>query len=499
MTPEHLDVLIVGAGLSGVGAAIRLTRHLPDASFALLEARDTLGGTWDLFRYPGVRSDSDMFTLGYRDRPWADARMLAPGGAILDYVRESAEEYGVVERIRYGHRVSRAEWSTSEARWTVTAERTGTGIGTDSGTGGTGGTVQFTCDFLYVCSGYYRYDEGYTPDLPGIGAFAGDLVHPQHWPADLDVGGREVVVVGSGATAVTLVPALADRGAHVTMLQRSPTYIAAVPAVDRTVERLLSRWPGGIPRRVAMALIRWRSILSGILIYQASRRVPGLVKRVLRRRALRALPRGFDIDRHLAPVYNPWDERLCATPDGDFFAAIRTGAAEIVTDGIAEITPGGVRLASGPELPADVLVTATGFQLMLFGGIAFAVDGEDVDLARATAYKGMMISGLPNFAFAMGYTNASWTLKIDLVNDHIVRLLRRMRRRGYRIVVPRETASAFPPRPLLPLQSGYIARSEHLLPRQGSRTPWRLHQNYLRDTVLLRAQAVESEGLDFRR
>ncbi|MFD3443520.1 flavin-containing monooxygenase [Microbacteriaceae bacterium 4G12] len=498
MTPEHLDVLIVGAGLSGVGAAIRLTRHLPEASFALLEARDTLGGTWDLFRYPGVRSDSDMFTLGFRDRPWADARMLAPGGAILDYVRESAEEFGVVERIRYGLRVVRAEWSTADARWTVTAERTGTG-GENGGTDGTGDTVRFTCGFLYVCSGYYRYDEGYTPDLPGIDAFAGDLVHPQHWPADLRLGGREVVVIGSGATAVTLVPALAERGAHVTMLQRSPTYIAAVPAVDRTVERVLGRWSGGLPRRVAMALIRWRSILSGILIYQASRRVPGLVKRVLRRRALRALPAGFDIDRHLAPVYNPWDERLCATPDGDFFAAIRTGAAEIVTDGIAEVTPGGVRLASGRELPADVLVTATGFQLMLFGGIAFSVDGTDIDLSRATAYKGMMVSGLPNFAFAMGYTNASWTLKIDLVNDHIVRLLRRMRRRGYRVVVPRETASAFPARPLLPLKSGYIARSQHLLPKQGSRTPWRLHQNYLRDTVLLRARAVESEGLEFRR
>jgi monooxygenase len=488
MTREHLDVLIVGAGLSGIGAAIRLTRHVPDVSFALLEARDTLGGTWDLFRYPGVRSDSDMFTLGYRDRPWADARMLAPGHAILDYVRQSAEEFGVGEHIRYGLRVTRAEWSTVDARWTVTAEH-----------GGTGESVEFTCGFLYVCSGYYRYDEGYTPDLPGIGAFGGDLVHPQHWPADLELGGRRVVVIGSGATAVTLVPALAERGARVTMLQRSPTYIAAVPAVDRTVERLLNRWPGGLTRRLAMAVIRWRSILNGILIYQLARRAPGLVKRVLRRRALRALPPGYDIDRHLTPVYDPWDERLCAAPDGDFFAAIRTGAAEIVTDGIVEVTGEGVRLASGRQLPADVLVTATGFRLMLFGGIAFAVDGVDVDLSRATAYKGMMVSGLPNFAFAMGYTNASWTLKIDLVNDHIVRLLRLMRRRRYRIVVPRETPAAFPPRPLLPLQSGYIRRSEHLLPKQGTRTPWRLHQNYLRDTVLLRARAVESEGLEFSR
>jgi monooxygenase len=491
MAREHLDVLIVGAGLSGVGAAIRLTRTLPDVSFALLEARDTLGGTWDLFRYPGVRSDSDMFTLGYRDRPWADARMLAPGDAILDYVRESAEEFGVSGRIRYGLRVARAEWSTADARWTVTAERTGTPGAVE--------TVEFTCGFLYVCSGYYRYDEGYTPDLPGRGAFGGTLVHPQHWPADLELAGRDVVVIGSGATAVTLVPALAQRGAHVTMLQRSPTYIASVPAVDRTVERLLRRSPRGLPRRVAMALIRWRSILNGILIFQAARRAPGLVKRVLRRRALRVLPPGYDIDRHLTPVYDPWDERLCATPDGDFFEAIRTGAAEIVTDGIAELTPAGVRLASGRELAADVVVTATGFRLMLFGGIAFSVDGIGVDLARATAYKGMMISGLPNFAFAMGYTNASWTLKIDLVNDHLVRLLRRMRRRGYRVVVPRETASAFPPRPLLPLKSGYIRRSEHLLPKQGSRTPWRLHQNYLRDTVLLRARAVESEGLEFSR
>jgi monooxygenase len=494
MAPEHVDVLIVGAGLSGVGAAIRLTRSLPEVSFALLEARDTLGGTWDLFRYPGVRSDSDMFTLGYRDRPWADARMLAPGDAILDYVRESAEHFGVSGRIRYGHRVSRADWSSSHARWTLTVERAG-----GDGTGGPVESIELTCGFLYVCSGYYSYDSGYTPHLPGIETFGGDLVHPQQWPADLTLDGRRVVVIGSGATAVTLVPALAQRGAHVTMLQRSPTYIAAVPAVDRSVERLLGRWRGGLPRRVAMALIRWRSILTGILIYQAARRAPALVKRVLRRRALRALPPGYDIDRHLTPVYDPWDQRLCATPDGDFFAAIRSGSAEIVTDGIAEITARGVRLASGRELAADVLVTATGLRLELFGGIAFTVDGADVDLARATAYKGMMVSGLPNFAFAMGYTNASWTLKIDRVNDHIVRLLRRMRRHGYRTVVPRETAGAFPALPLLPLQSGYIKRSEHLLPKQGSRTPWRLHQNYLRDTVLLRTRAVESEGLEFSR
>jgi cation diffusion facilitator CzcD-associated flavoprotein CzcO len=501
MEREHLDVLIVGAGLSGVGAAIRLTRRLPEVSFALLEARDALGGTWDLFRYPGVRSDSDMFTLGYRDRPWADARMLAPGDAILDYVRESAEEFGVVERVRFGHRVTRAEWSTAEAHWTVTVERdpAGDGLAAGTGTARIPETVELTCGFLYVCSGYYRYDEGYTPDLPGLDAFGGTVVHPQHWPAELPLDGREVVVIGSGATAVTLVPALAERGAHVTMLQRSPTYIAAVPAVDRTVERMLGRWAGGPARRVAMALIRWRSILNGILIFQAAQRAPGLVKRVLRRRALRALPAGFDIDTHLAPVYDPWDQRLCATPDGDFFAAIREGRADIVTDGIDGVTAEGVRLASGRELPADVLVTATGFRLMLFGGIAFAVDGAEVDLSRATAYKGMMVSGLPNFAFAIGYTNASWTLKIDLVNDHLVRLLRRMRRRGYRVVVPRETAAAFPPRPLLPLKSGYITRSEHLLPKQGSRTPWRLHQNYLRDTVLLRARAVESEGLEFSR
>jgi len=481
-------VLIVGAGLSGVGAAIRLTRDLPEVSFALIEARDALGGTWDLFRYPGVRSDSDMFTLGYRDRPWADARMLAPGEAILDYVRQSAEEFGVDERIRYGHRVTRAEWSTDDARWTVTAER-----------GATRESVRITCGFLYICSGCYRYDGGYTPDLPGLADFGGDLVHPQHWPDDLDLDGRDVVVVGSGATAVTLVPALVARGARVTMLQRSPTYIAAVPAVDRRVERLLRRWPDGRRRRAAMALIRWRSILSGIAIYQAARRAPGLVKRVLRRRARRLLPAGFDLETHLTPAYDPWDERLCATPDGDFFEAVRSGRAAIVTDGIERVTARGVRLASGRELDADVLVTATGFRLELFGGIAFTVDGSDVDLADTVAYKGMMVSGLPNFAFAIGYTNASWTLKIDLVNDHIVRLLRRMRRRGYHAVVPRETAGAFPPRPLLPLSSGYIRRSEHLLPRQGSRMPWRLHQNYLRDMLLLRLRAVEGEGLEFRR
>ena len=480
MAVEHVDVLIVGAGLSGIGAACHLRTRCPDKSLAILEARGAIGGTWDLFRYPGVRSDSDMFTLGYVFRPWTDARAIADGPAIRRYVVDTAREYGVDRLIRFHHRVVSAAWSTPDARWTVRVDR------------GDAGPVELTCSFLYVCSGYYRYDEGYTPALPGIDRFRGRVVHPQHWPEDLDHTGARVVVIGSGATAVTLVPALAGAAAHVTMLQRSPSYVASMPARDPLADLLRRR----LPARAAYPLIRWKNVGVTTLIYQLSRRAPGLMKSLLRRGARRMLPAGYDVDVHFAPAYNPWDQRLCLVPDGDLFAAISTGRASVVTDRIDTFTEHGLRLASGAELPADVVVTATGLNLLAIGGMTLAVDGSDIDLADTVAYKGMMLSGVPNFALTLGYTNASWTLKADLVAGYVCRLLRHMDARGYRTATPVAPASGARD-PIINLKSGYVLRSLHLLPRQGAVAPWRLHQNYARDLRLMRYGPIEDEGIGF--
>ncbi|MFI7519601.1 flavin-containing monooxygenase [Micromonospora globbae] len=483
MACEHVDVLIVGAGLSGVGAACHLRRRCPEKTYALLEARDALGGTWDLFRYPGVRSDSDMFTLGYSFRPWTGPTSIADGGAIRAYIRDTAREYGVDRHIRYRHRVVRADWDSATARWTVHAHRDDTGE-----------TVRLTCGFLHVCAGYYRYDAGHTPDLPGLDRFTGRVVHPQHWPADLDHGGSRVVVIGSGATAVTLVPALAARAAHVTMLQRSPSYVLALRSRDALADTLRRR----LPARAYHAVVRGKNVLVTTATYQLSRRAPGLVRRLLRRGVARRLPAGFDVDRHFSPRYDPWDQRLCIAPDGDFFAALADGRASVVTDTIDTFTAHGIRLASGEELPADVVVTATGLNLRVLGGMALRVDGVEVDPARTVAYKGMMLSGVPNLALTIGYTNASWTLKADLVAAYVCRLLRHLDRTGQQIVTPRP-----PPDdervPLIDLRSGYVLRSLDALPRQGRKAPWRLHQNYLRDLVLMRHGRIDDEGVRFSR
>ncbi|TDB74967.1 NAD(P)/FAD-dependent oxidoreductase [Micromonospora sp. KC723] len=483
MACDHVDVLIVGAGLSGVGAACHLRRDCPDKTYAVLEARGAIGGTWDLFRYPGVRSDSDMFTLGYSFKPWTDPKAIADGDSIRDYVRDTAREYGVGEHIRFHHRVVRAEWDSVAARWTVYAHRADTGE-----------DVALTCSFLFTCAGYYRYDAGYTPELPGIDRFTGKLVHPQHWPAELDHTGRRVVVIGSGATAVTLVPAMARRAAHVTMLQRSPTYVLSLPSRD-VVADALRRW---LPPTAAHPLVRWKNVLLGTVNFQLSRRAPGLVRRLLRRAAKGRLPAGYDVDRHFSPRYDPWDQRLCVAPDGDLFEAVRAGRASVVTDTIDTFTEHGVRLASGEELPADVVVTATGLNLLALGGMGVAVDGVDVDLADTVAYKGMMLSGVPNFALTIGYTNASWTLKADLVATYVCRLLRHLDATGDQIVTP------VPPpdgalAPLIDLTSGYVLRSLDTLPRQGSRAPWRLHQNYPRDVLLMRHGRLVDEGVRFSR
>jgi len=478
---EHLDVLIVGAGLSGIGAAWHLQERCPGRSYAIFEAREELGGTWDLFRYPGIRSDSDMHTLGYRFKPWTEAKSIADGPAILEYVRETARENGIEGKIRFGHRVVAADWSSEESRWTVTAER-----------GDTGEAVRLTCDFLWACSGYYRYDEGFTPRFEGEERFVGPIVHPQHWPEDLDYADKRVVVIGSGATAVTLVPAIAEKASHVTMLQRSPTYIASLPGEDRIAAALRRR----LPERLAYAAVRWKNVLIQTLFYQLSRRRPELVKRLIRKGVQRSLPPGFDVDRHFKPRYDPWDQRMCLVPDGDLFRALSEGGASVVTDTIASFTERGVQLESGEQLEADVIVTATGINLLFLGGAELSVDGAPVDLASTMAYRGMMLSGVPNMAFTTGYTNASWTLKADLTSEYVCRLLDHMAAHGYRRCVP-EVDPSIHEEPLLNLNSGYVLRSLDEFPKQGSREPWKLRQNYLFDIRTLRRGSLDDGALRF--
>ncbi|RPE74307.1 MULTISPECIES: NAD(P)/FAD-dependent oxidoreductase [unclassified Frondihabitans] len=482
---EHVDVIIVGAGLSGIGAAARLKRELPGKTFAILESRGAVGGTWDLFRYPGVRSDSDMYTLGYSFRPWKGAKAIADGGSIRDYIEGTVDDEGLRSRILLGHRVVDASWSSETALWTITAIRTGDSEYVEGGDTAGSETVTFTCGFLSVCSGYYRYDEGFTPEITGSESFEGRLVHPQHWPTDLDYDGKRVVIVGSGATAVTLVPSMAGRAEHVTMLQRSPTYIAAVPSRDHLADRLRGR----VPDRLAYGIVRAKNIVSSMLTYQLARRRPEALKAMLRKSATEKLPQGFAVDTHLTPTYEPWDQRLCAIPNGDLYRSISAGEADIVTDRITRITPTGIDLASGARLDADVIVTATGLNLLVMGGMTLSVDGSPVDVSKALTYKGMMLAGVPNFALTIGYTNASWTLKADLVASYVCRLLAKMDRSGIAWVIPVAPTDVADGdvAPLIDLQAGYVLRGVGLLPQQGARSPWRLHQNYLRDFGLLRA------------
>ena len=480
--PEHFDVLIVGAGLSGVGAAWHLEDRRPGTSYAILEAREDLGGTWDLFRYPGIRSDSDMHTLGYRFRPWTKSKTITDGDSILEYVRDTAREAGIDRKIRYRHRVVRAEWSSEDARWLVEAERTDTGE-----------VVRLSCGFLWMCSGYYRYDQGYTPEFEGTDSFAGRIVHPQHWPEDLDYEGKRVVVIGSGATAVTLVPAMAGDAAQVTMLQRSPTFVASLPAID-PVARLLRRV---LPRRAVYPIVRWKNVLIQTLVYQLSRRRPDLLRRFLRKGVERALPPGYDVDTHFEPSYNPWDQRLCAVPNGDLFRAISRGEAEVVTDRIETFTERGLRLESGRELEADVIVTATGLNLLFLGGIEVSVDGSPVDVPSKMTYKGMMLNDVPNAALTVGYTNASWTLKADLTSEFVCRLLAHMDAQGYDTCVAEVNDPTVAPEPLLDFTSGYVLRSIDQLPKSGSKEPWRLRQNYIFDLRTIRRAPLEDGTMSF--
>ena len=473
---EHFDVLIVGAGLSGVGAAWRLQQELPGSTYAILEARDAIGGTWDLFRYPGVRSDSDMFTLGYPFRPWRGAESLAPGDKIRRYIEETAAEAGITPKIRFGTRVTSADWSSADARWTVRAAN---------------GPV-LTCDFLYTCTGYYDYAQGYQPDFPGRADYRGRLVHPQFWPADLDYSGKRVVVIGSGATAVTLVPAMTDRAAHVTMLQRSPTYVVALPNRDVVADaarRLL-------PAKPANSVARAVNILRAQGFYQLARRRPKLARRLLRSGAMRAFGNPAYVDEHFKPAYEPWDQRLCVIPEGDLFTAITSGKASVVTDHIDTFVTEGIRLRSGTVLQADIVVSATGLSLQPVGGMLVSLDGTPVEIGRHAAYRGLMLGGVPNLAYCIGYTNASWTLRADLSSRYVCKLLKHMRRHGYAVATPQA-----PPgqgRPLLDLASGYVRRALDKFPRQGERDPWLVRQNYLRDVVTT-PRADVTRDMTFRR
>ncbi|HEX4866607.1 MAG TPA: NAD(P)/FAD-dependent oxidoreductase [Acidimicrobiales bacterium] len=481
-TTEHLDVLVVGAGLSGICAGHYLQAENPWASYAIFEARGAIGGTWDLFRYPGVRSDSDMFTLGYPFRPWKSSRMIVDGESIRHYIEDTAAEEGIDTHIRFHHKVVRAEWSTDDACWHITAERTDTGE-----------TFELTCGFVLNCSGYYRYDHGYQPDFPGADRFKGQLIHPQHWPQDLDHAGKKVVVIGSGATAVTLVPSLADTGAQVTMLQRSPTYIATVPG-DNPVVGALQR---ALPDKVAGSAVRWAHALGAQALYGLSQRYPAPVKKLLRLGLRLQLPRGYDIDTHFTPKYDPWDERMCAVPGGDLFKAIKSGRAEMVTDHIDTFTETGIRLQSGQELEADIIVSATGLELLFLGGIELVVDREAVELKERLTYKGMMLEGVPNLAIAIGYTNASWTLRCDLTCRYVSRLLNHMRATGLRQCTPVNDDPAVVPAPLLDLRSGYIQRAKDRMPKQGSRPPWQVYQSYLQDYRATRRADVEDGVVRF--
>jgi monooxygenase len=483
---EHVDVIVVGAGISGIGAAYHLITRCPDRTFAILDGRDDIGGTWDLFRYPGVRSDSDMHTLGYSFKPWTAEKSIADGPSIMAYLRETVAEHGIDRHIRFGHLVTNASWSSDDARWTVTT--------TDRHTGG---TVTFTCNFLFMCSGYYSYRGGHTPDFAGRDSFRGTIVHPQAWPDDLDHTGKRVVVIGSGATAMTLVPAMADQAAHVTMLQRSPTYVVAAPdrdVVANTLRKVL-------PDKVAYGITRTKNVAMQQFMYGRTRTAPDKVKQMLLKRVRKELP-GVDVDTHFTPRYNPWDERMCLVPNGDLFQSIRSGKASVVTDHIDHFDETGIALRSGEHLDADIIVTATGLELVTLGEVAFEVDGEPVDFSRTWTYKGMSYSDVPNLVSTFGYINASWTLRADLISEYVCRLLNHMRATGTDQCTPRLRPSdqGMPERPWIDdFSPGYIERVLHLFPKQGDREPWINPQNYGRDKKMFRTSALDDGCMQFTR
>ena len=480
MTVNHFDVLIVGAGLSGIGAAVHLQKDCPDRSYAILEGRDAIGGTWDLFRYPGVRSDSDMYTLGYKFKPWIEAKAIADGPSIRAYIRETAAEHDVQKHVRFGHKVRAAAWDSTLARWTVQVDTTA-------------GPTEITCNFLYMCSGYYSYAEGHTPEFTGAGDFTGQVVHPQFWPENLDYAGKQVVVIGSGATAVTLVPVMAKTAAHVTMLQRSPTYVVSRPAIDGIADWLRNN----LPAKLAYSLVRLKNVSVGMLFYRMTRTQPAKVKAKLLDGVRAELGPDYDVARHFTPSYNPWDQRLCLVPDADLFASIKSGQASVETDQIETFTAGGIKLKSGKELPADVIVTATGLKLIALGGMTVSVDGVAVKPADCLSYKGMMFSNVPNLAVSFGYINASWTLRSDLIAYYVGRILNHMKATGTAVATPVPKADVVAERLAMDLSSGYVQRGADALPKSGNRAPWKVTANYALDTMELRFGKVADGELVF--
>lgn len=473
-------MVIVGAGLSGIGAAIHLRRRCPRKSFTILEARKDIGGTWDLFRFPGMRSDSDMYTLGYGFKPWMGEKSIADGASIKAYIAEAAAEHGITRQIHFGHKVLRAAWSSQSARWTLEICR-------DDGS-----HARFSCAFLLMCSGYYSYAEGYRPTWAGEARFRGPIIHPQFWPENLDYTGKRVVVIGSGATAFTVVPEMAKRAAHVTMLQRSPTYVVSRPSID-----VVATWAKRmLPRATAYGVARWKNALTDLLLYRFARKQPEKAKAAILHLVRAALGSSYDVETHFAPNYAVWDQRVCIVPDGDMFAAIGSGQVSIVTDTIDTFTEEGLRLSSGTEIEADIVVTATGLKLNLLGDVQFSIDGAAADLSKAMSYKGCMFSDVPNLAYVFGYTNASWTLKADLIAEYVCRLLKRMEAHGAATIVARRDPKVAG-KPLLDLTSGYVRRADAMLPKQGSQRPWKLHQNYIMDLMTLRFGRIDDGTLQF--
>ena len=483
--PPHTDVLIVGAGLSGIGAAYHLQEESPDASYQILEGRDDIGGTWDLFKYPGIRSDSDMFTLGYNFKPWQGGKVLADGPAIRNYVEETAQDAGIKQHIRFGHTVESARWNSERAVWTVTSRDKATGE-----------PCEFSCNFLYLCAGYYSFKTGYTPEFEGLADFKGKVVHPQYWPEDCDYSGKRVVIIGSGATAVTLVPAMADKAASMTMLQRSPSYMMSRPEID-AIGRALGKI---LPTNLAYALTRWKNFRMQWLLYQSTRYFPSLVKKMLISRARKQLPPGYDVEKHFTPSYNPWDQRLCALPENDLYHTIRDGKADVVTDHIERFVEQGIQLQSGQLLEADIIVTATGLQLVVNGEIDFSVDGEAVDFAKTFTYKGMMFSGVPNLVNTFGYINSSWTLRADLISEFVSRVVNRLKSSGTRQVVAtlRPEDEGMAARPFITgFNAGYIERFAYQLPKQGEHAPWLNCQNYTRELRTIGRAKLDDGVLQF--
>ncbi len=485
MATEHFDVIIVGAGLSGVGAAVHLQRECPGHSYTILESREAMGGTWDLFRYPGIRSDSDMHTLGYSFKPWRDPKAIADGPSIRAYVNEAAREHGVEQNIRYRHRVTQLSWSSEEAAWTVTAQRT------DSDE-----TVELRCNFLMMCAGYYSYRRAHTPDFPGQEDFKGTVIHPQFWPEELDYSGKRVVVIGSGATAVTLVPAMAEQAKSVVMLQRSPTYLVSRPSRDWFANTLRAL----LPDTWAYAITRWRNVLMQQWVYRRTRTAPDKIRDLLLKRVHEELGPDYDIDKHFTPTYNPWDQRLCLVPDNDLFEALRTEKATVVTDTIDRFNETGIRLASGEQLDADIIVTATGIELVVLGEAAVLVDGEVVDFSKTWSYKGLMYTGVPNLVTTFGYINASWTLRADLTAEYSCRLLNHMAETGAVTAVPelRPEDADMPARDWIEdFSAGYMRRVIDKFPKQGDREPWINPQNYRKDRLMFRNAPLDDGVLRF--